>query len=594
MIGTLIRGRYEITELLSSSPVFDNYAAVDRTRGAEVCIRVVRMPFATEPEFVKALEQVVHQTRTLDHPNIAHVYELDEHEGAPFVACELIRGASLAERIARVAPFSPSVAVEMAIGICEALEHARAQGLPHGDLCSDHVLTTLDGRVAVIDFGLWQSYGASKSAGGIVLSRMAPYLAPEIIEGELPTYATDVYAVGVILFELLTGRLPFPGPTAAAVLAKHVNSPVPVVKELNAAVPEVLSQIVMKALSKEPLTRYSHCGSLVSDLRKLLDALRFGKQLSWPLSGGGDAVTGPKTFGEQKQEQKLGPAVHAATYKGEKKVAPRKQIKAIDREPDDVPLWFRALVFMFAGMAILAVAFYIFTNLSHAKVHKAPNLVGLNLNEAKSTLQKLNLKLSIIGEKYSEQYPIPQTVLSMDPWAETPIKEGQYIRVVLSLGSRVVEVPDLRGLSVYEAKTRIEAAGLEMDPTVCQKSDDDIPEGLVLNTEPGPAERVERGTAITLTVSTGRRRPRDEGVRAEELIPNTWSLSFKVAGSGAVMVRVEMTDARNETEVIYEEEKQGGDEVVLNQIRGYGKEAIFRIYFNDYLDTTVRRKGTEG
>lgn len=594
IVGEVVRVRYEITEELPSSAIFANYVARDRLHNTQVCLRFVKKPFSDEPEFVHVLCQVVEQTMQLDHPGIAKLYGIEEHDGKPFVICEFIRGSTLAERIRRLAPFSPSVACEIGIAIADALSYASERGIIHGDLCADHVIATLEGRTAVIDFGLWRCYGASQTAGAVVLSRMAPYLAPEVIEGGMPSQSSDVYALGVILFELLTGNFPFRGQTPAAILARHLSQPPPSVRAINPAIPPVLDAIVNKALAKNVVERYESSSQLLRDLRQLLDALRFGKKLTWPLEPEeGEEARTVKTYAEKKEEQKRAQVVFSNVPKTSTK--PESYPVAIRTtrlsEPDDVPFWLRAIVFAAAGAFVMFVIGWIIFNLTQRPIVEAPSLLGMPISQAKEQTKRLNLDVAELGSEYNERYPQPGTVIYQYPAAKTPMREGGIIQVRLSLGSRMVEVPDLRGLTVTEAKTRLEKIGLELDPITHQTPSRTISEGLIVSTDPAPHERVERGTEITVTVSSGEKkaeRRRD----VSELIENKFSLSFRVQESDEpVLVRVEMTDARGVEEVIFEEQRPGGSEIVLKDIPGYGKEATFRIYFNGFLDQTVRRRG---
>ncbi len=600
MIGELIRLRYEVLEQLPSSAIFDNFAARDKVRNCDVCLRMVRKPFSDEADFVQSLARLVAEVSKLEHPNIARVYEIDEHDYRPFVVCELVRGTTLAERIRRVAPLSPAVAVELTVGILEALESAASQGTLHGDLCSDHVLTTLDWRVSVIDFGLWQCYGASATAGAVVLSRMAPYLAPEIIEGEIPSGASDVYAVGVILFELLTGRAPFVGQTAAATLAKHSTQEPPNLRVLNPAVPKVLEEIVKKSLSKEKTARYQSASEMLSDLRQLLDALRFGRAISWPISESARAEESDsnvvKTYAEKKRDTKLGAAVHAATFIKKKPEKPKPKIEqrvsAASDPPPDVPTWMLAVFYTLIGIFVCGVGIWINYNLHAPRSVELPNLIGLSIVDGRKAAHDLHISLVESGRQLSDQYPQPETIVSMDPSPHTPVREGAEVHVILSAGSRMVEVPVLKGRTLTEARTVLESAGLKLDPSPRYESSRDTPAGQVIKQRPLGRDRVERGTKVTVTVSTGSIAP-TETSNPEDLMPNTFTITFKVKDSkDEVAVRIEMTDGKNERKVVFEEMVQPGT-TLTRTFEGYGKEASFDIYFDGYEDKTIVQKGND-
>lgn len=593
MIGKVLAGRYEVIEAISASPVFENYAGRDRYRGIDVCIRLLNLPFAKEDAFVVALKDVVSETSVLDHPNVAKVYEFNEHEGRPFVVCELIKGSNLVDRIRRVAPFSPPVACELVIGICEGLDHAAQRDIAHGDLCSDHVLATLEGRVAVVDFGLWKCYSKSATAAGVVLSRMAAYMAPEIIADDFPRPASDIYAVGVILFELLTGMLPFSGQTPGAILAKQQTLPPRSPRSVNAAVPTVLDEITLKCLAKEPSQRYASFTHLLADLRATRDAIRFGKQLAWPIqpqptqeAGAQPATSLPwATSGTAPPTSE--PVAAAAPAAKLVKPPKARRVKKV-REPadDDVPLWFRSIVYLLMGMAAMFVIGWMVMNATKKREIQLPNLIGMTVAEARQRAASTGFRVEVSDEIYNEKFPQPDTIIEMQPDARTPIREGAVVRVVKSLGSKRTDVPDLRGLSVDEAKSRLLASGLVVGQ-IREVASDGIDQGMVAQTEPKRGERVDRKTTVDILISGNDEPP----PRASEQ-PNTWTLRFEVKNSEEpVLVRVDMTDGSRKKRTVFEEARSGGDYVELLDIEGVGANATFRIYFDDYLFRTIRREG---
>jgi len=593
VIGNILAGRYEVMEAISASPIFENYVARDRYRGIDVCLRLLNLPFAREEAFVNALKDVVAETTVLDHPNVAKVYEFAEDSGRPFVVCELIKGSNLVDRIRRVAPFSPPVACELVIGICEGLDHAAQRDIAHGDLCSDHVLATLEGRVAVVDFGLWKCYSKSATAAGVVLSRMAAYMAPEIIDDEFPKPTSDVYAVGVILFELLTGMLPFSGQTPGAILAKQQTLPPRSPRSVNAAVPNVLDEITLKCLAKSPAQRYQTFTQLLVDLRATRDAIRFGKPLSWPINQPSEAATTAPTTtlpwatsGTAPTAAAPEPEVSAAVATSARPPKAKRVKKVREPADDDVPLWFRSVVILLAGMAAMFVVGWMIMNATKKREIQLPNLVGMTVAEARERGASTGFRVEVTDEVYSEKFPQPDTIIEMRPDARTPIREGAKIRVIKSLGSKRTDVPDLRGVSVEEARSRLEAAGL-VPGAVREISSEEVDKGLVAQTEPKRGERVERKTTVDILVSGN-----DEPTPDASERPNTWTLRFEVKNSDEpVLVRVDMTDGSREKRTVFEEVRPGGDYVELLDIEGVGDRATFRIYFDDYHFRTIRRDG---
>lgn len=574
MIGTVLRLRYEILEELPSSPIFENFVAKDLTRDVEVCIRVIRQPFASEPEFIAELAAVIEKTKPLLHRNIARIFGMEEDGGKYFVVGEYVRGVPLAERIQRLAPFSPSVSCEIAAGIAEALEYASEAGIAHGDLCAEHVLYRSDGSVTVLDFGLWQCYGASESAPGVVLARMAPYLAPEIIEGGMPTPSSDVYALGVILFELLTGQRPFSGPTPLSILDKHREAPVPDVRMFNPSIPVALGAIVSRALAKQPAERYASASEMLADLEAVLEALRFGKRI---------------------ELQKPAPPVAASSLPRKETAgaqAGRHDRKVKQPRDDDVPAWLRALMYMLGGMALLIVGAVVYTQFTKKPRVVVPNLVGMPLQEARTTAQQVHLRVEIEGEEFSDEYPEPQTVIRVSPAPGTPVYEDSTLRLVISMGSSRVDVPDLRGLTLPEARRQLDAVNLRIGDQVRYQQSTRYERGRIIYTTPGPGERTQRGSSVEVVISSGREQPDMPFGRTDELTPSRFRLSFRVPEKeGSVLVRVEMIDARGEPQVIFEESREAGEEITLDNIEGFGEKATFRIYYDNELDAEVIKRG---
>jgi serine/threonine-protein kinase len=569
MIGDVISNRYELLEKISSSPIFDSYLARDKFRTAEVCIRFVNEPFSSQTGFIQALAAVTERAALLDHPNIARVYGMGDYQGRPYLICEALKGSSLVERIRRIAPFSPPVACEIGIGICDALDYAASRGMPHGDLCADHVLTNLEGHVAVIDFGLWESYGKSSSAGAMVLPRMAPYLAPEVIQGQNPDPCSDVYALGVILFELLTGSLPFSGPSPGAILEKHATLPPPSTRTLNPAVPSFLDHVASKAMAKNPDERYQSAKELKTDLESLKDALRFGKQLQWQ-GGAAETATTPAAAAEQSQ--------------------PRRARRP--RVEDDVPAWLRNTVYVLGGMALALVLGWIALNLTKKKEIELPNLVGLTVAEARQKAKAVGVNLVVDSEQYNEKFPQPDTIVSTDPGPRTHVRAGTEVRATRSLGSVYLNVPDLRGVPLDEAKRRLQAAGFRLSDKIKEEPSSTIQPGMVIETSPGRGQRVSRNAAISIVVSQTSGKEGAANSQDPDEMPNTWTLRFRVKDSADfVSVRVEMTDEADDDRVIFEEPRAGGDYVELPDIEGTGRRATFRIYFDDRLAQTRRLEG---
>lgn len=579
MIGQVLRIRYELVQSVHDGPIFALYTARDRVQNRDVHVRVLKEPFAHEPDFVEALKKAVHKTVNLQHPGLERIWEVDEDEQTVFMVGDATNGAALTERIKKLAPFSVPVSVGTAIGICEALSAVHSSFQVHGDLGPHNICVTPEGEARVQMAGIWEAYSASATAGAVVLPQLAPYLAPEISKGGMPSPASDVYAVGVILFELLAGRKPYIADHSVAVAMMHATEPTPEVRTLNPSVPVALNEIVKKAMAKEPEQRYRSAGDLLSDLRMVRDALRFGRSLTWPLQAGApEAEVGAKA---------VAPAASAKPGKGGKKDSDI-WIDDFDEPPADIPTWLKMTMVFFGSLVVFMVGGWILFNLSKPKMVTVPVLSRLTLTDAEARLKSLKLSMRVNQRQASDQFAA-DTVISSTPVAGSKVYEGNTVGVVVSAGSPFVEVPDLRGLTADRAKVMLDTIGLRLDDRINQVRDRDIEEGQIVAQTPERGNRVERGTRVRITISSGRNRPEPEPNPTQKYL---YTVSIRLTDVlESVNLRVDLTDDRG-TRTVHES-MQGPEDQVEITAEGYGKEVVFRIFYDGQLVKQLTKRADE-
>jgi len=570
LIGSILRIRYEITEELADGPIFTTYVANDRVQGREVTIRVFKQPFSSEPEFIEAVRRVVAKYSGVYSNGIEAMIEVDDHEGQPFLISEYSKGTSLEERILKLAPFSVSVAVSTAISICEGLSGLHQRNVAHGDVSAANIVMLPDGQCRLQLAGLWETFSASRTAGSVALPAMAAYLSPEISAGGMPSAQGDVYAVGILLYQLLSGRLPYSADTAVAMALKHATSGVPSVKIFNNAVPAALDEIVKRSMAKEPEVRYKDASELLSDLRILQDGLRFGRTLNWPLK-------------QPQVEEKQPVAPKMSAIREPEKTEKKKK----EKEPRDVPVWLLVMIAFFGAIVLALVGVYVVFNVSQPKLVTVPNVKGSKISEARKTLEGMKLKLRVSGQEENEQYP-PDTVLELNPPPGRKLHEGATVSVRISSGSRLVEVPDLKGATVDKAKAMLEGLNLHLDGQVDQAPDPAADAGTIISQSPAAREKIARYSPVKVTISSGRsggEAPRNDENEKQYL----YNLTIKLSGiNSAVTLKVDIQDSHG-TRTIYEQ-MHDAEETVQVPAQGYGKEATFRIYYDDQLVKEIKKK----
>lgn len=603
MIGSLLRSRYELTGLITDGPIFAGYSARDRLTGRDVCVRVVKQPFAAEDAFIQVLSKAVVKHSAVHSAGVEALNEVDSDEGMAFVVGELTRGPSLTDRVRKLAPFSVPVSVATGISICQALDSVHRLGFVHGDLQSSNITVLADGDVKLQLTGIWEAYSASPTAGGIVMAGMAPYMAPEISAGGMPTARSDVYAVGILLFELLTGRKPYTSENPVTTVIQHTNVPTPSVRSINPSTPVVLDEIVRKAMSKDPRERYASAGELLSDLRILQDALRFGRHLSWPLRGG--ASVAPKPAAPQ---QPVTPKMGA--------VRDAEQIRE-PRPERDVPVWMVVAAFMLLAVVLSLLGVWGVFNLSKPRLISVPNVRGLSASEARSVLETQHLRMQVAAREPSDQVEMDR-VIDVDPEPNSKVKEGGIVMVTISAGSRVVEVPDLTGDTLDGVKTILGNLNLTLDPNTGSAWDPSRPEKVVVKQQPAPQTKVDRSSVVkvflndpdgpplnppkpaeqppaeqqpaaqkpaaTEPAAPNAAQTQDAGPPAATAMPaggktNDYAVTIKLSNvTQATQVRLDITDDDG-TRTVLDELHEPGDKIKVST-EGTGAQVVFTLYYD--------------
>jgi len=565
MIGTVLRIRYELTQLVSEGPIFNAYLARDRVEGREVCVRVLQSGLAPEKELTRRLFSVVMKYSGIRSPNLEALLEVDEDQGSTFLVSEFTRGITLAERIKKLAPFSVPVSIATLISMCDALSLLHATGLCHGDLRPENVMVLVDGQVRLQLAGVWESYSASAHSGALILPYMAPYLAPEISAGGMPTPTSDVYAAGIMLFELISGRLPYNGDTPVAMAIKHATAAVPSVRMYNPAVPMVLDEIIKKAMAKEPSDRYRSAAELLQDLRIMQDALRFGRSLTWPIQNT-VVVAAP-------DEAPIAPRMSAIREKPE----PAGKKPRRERERGDVPPWMFMLILLFGGFLAAMVFAWIYNFGHKAKEVRVPKIVGMKIVEAGNLLKDTGLTMKIIGPPLPGK--IADMVVDQIPGSGEKVREGTTIIVHKSAGPESVSVPRIIGMTADAAKTFLERSDLKLDESYGKANHPGEAEDTILEQNPPEYSAVPKGTKVHVVVQSDNVPVQQPPAPGDENIQAKYRLKVRLTGiHETVDVRIAIVDARGSRDVLTQRGRP--DENIDVTAIGFGKQVTFQVFYN--------------
>jgi len=463
--GTLIDNRYRVLAKIGSGGMADVYLAEDELLGRRVAVKVLQERFVGDAEFVERFRREASAAASLSHPNVVAIFDRGSWDGTYYIAMEYVAGRTLKELIREQGPLDPPRAIEIAIQVLRAAAYAHRHGVIHRDLKPHNIILGEEGRVAVTDFGIAHAGGGDITHTGSIMGT-AQYLSPEQAQGTPVSEASDIYAVGILLYELLTGTVPFQGDSPVAVALQHLSTAPRPPSELNPAVDPQLDQVVLKALAKDPNDRYTTAD-------RFIDAL--------------EAVRG-RHNGAAGQQAGIDQMDTASFYPPAPLVVPPEPGASRRRWP-----WAVGALLVGGGIAAAVLL------LVGAKGKVAvPSLVGQSQASAVQELRQLDL-VGIAAPAPSAAPP--GTVIAQRPRPGTLVDRGSDIYITVSTGAQTALIPKVAGLPERKAVALLQGAGFK--PLVSMEASSQRPAGQVIATNPPEAVEAQRGTTVVLYVSSG-------------------------------------------------------------------------------------------
>jgi serine/threonine protein kinase len=478
LINRTLDNRYTILERVGGGGMADVYRAHDKLLDRSVAVKVLRAQFTDDEEFVTRFRREAQAAARLSHPNIVNIYDVGRDGDSYYIVMEYISGETLKDRIVREGPLPVETAVRVALEIAEALEHAHQNNIVHCDIKPHNILMTRTGRVKVTDFGIARAVtSATMTQTGTIIGSVH-YFSPEQARGAPVSAKSDIYSLGAVMYEMLTGVVPFTGETPISIAIKHLQDDPQPLRELNPSVPPILEALVLKAMAKNPEQRFTDIGALIADLRSAQHFLRDDHTRRLAKEDFPTQVLPRVALPEEPAEE--GGQDGPPPGQGRKRT------------------WLWALLGLLAlGFAVGAfLAFGKFWSLNEVVV---PNVVGKQVDTARNILLSNNLRVSVT-DSYNEKVAADY-VISQNPEAGATVKEQRTVTIVVSKGAEITVVPDVRGLNRREAELQIKNAGLTLGRVDEQYAD--RPADTVVNQNPRPPAQVSKGTPVDLTVSKG-------------------------------------------------------------------------------------------
>jgi serine/threonine-protein kinase len=486
--GDIFDGRYRILGRIGGGGMANVYLAEDNTLGRRVAIKMLHRRFVEDAKFVERFRREAKAAAGLNHPNIVGVYDWGQVGAENYIVMEYVEGETLKELVRRRDRLSGGEAVAIALELLAAVGAAHNNGVIHRDIKSQNILIDRAGRVKVADFGIAQAGDPGMTEVGSILGT-AQYLAPEQARGEAVDERSDLYSVGVVLYEMLTGRVPFKGDSAVTVALKHVNELPPEPAGLVPGLPYSLNQIVLKALAKDPNRRYGSAAEFAADLR----AAQAGGPLRAATFDAADErtqIVAPMAIPGEQATRVMSVARGTAPVRGRNGAAAQQPRR---RRP---PVW--VFLVILAVLAALAAGGVLIYNAAFGSSKGVPGVVGLSAQAA-------NDKLTLAGYKVTPHRAFSDKaaggiVYDQQPKAGTALRSGAIVDIWVSKGSTTVALKDLTGLSAAEVADYLTSNGLIGDRRGGRSAT--VTQGQVYRQSPPPGD-VKRGSTVVYYVSGG-------------------------------------------------------------------------------------------
>ena len=499
MIQRILARRYELQELIGGGGMADVYKAQDKLLDRAVAVKILHQQYANDAEFVEKFRREATAAAKLAHPNIVNIYDVGEDGGSQYIVMEYVSGPTLKEVIQQKGCLEPIEAVRIAKEIASALESAHRNNLVHCDIKPHNILVMPDGHIKVTDFGIARAVSASTMTYSGSVMGSVHYFSPEQAKGTVITTKSDVYSLGVVLYEMLTGKLPFNGETSVSIALKHLQEEPVSIRQINPSIPPVLEAIVQKAMSKDPADRPSST-ELYADLNQ-------AKAMLTDRGASQEAVSNdpfatrmipritPEMMAEQRSER---PA--------NKPIGSREDYQP-QYQPQEEKSIFKSKSFIAVLVGILLMGFFVGSFLSFGKFWSSaeinvPDVVGKSSVVAQQILEDKNLRVKIV-EANDDSVPAGQ-VVSQYPEAGAKVKEQRLVTITVSKGGQELTMPDLKSMSRSNAEEKLKKMGLKLGAVFEENSKE--PAGTVINQDPRSGSKITKGQTVDITVSLGEKK----------------------------------------------------------------------------------------
>ena len=488
--GQKINDRYQIIRTIGEGGMANVYLAYDTILNRNVAVKILRGDLAHDEKFVRRFKREAISASSLTHPNIVEMYDVGEDNGDNFIVMEYIDGRTLKSLVKKRGSLTLPEVIDIMLQLTSAIACAHESYIIHRDIKPQNVMILDDGRVKITDFGIAIASNAADLTQTNSVMGSVHYLPPEQANGEGATIKSDIYSLGILMYELLTGSVPFKGDNAVEIALKQLKEPIPSVREYNSEIPQSIENIVLKACAKNPKNRYESVKEMHEDLKTSLSRER------------NDELKLSYMYPEHDiDETKIMPDL-SRSKKSEEVSKELDKIEKTDKKMN-IALWITGgICAIFAFLVCLFVLIIPYFN--NMKEVQIPNVSGMTIEEAETELRNLGLEVDLEYKEENHEELEEGLVIRTSPSKGSNAKVGKVVKLIVSIGSNKVLIEDYTGKNYYEIKGMLEAKGIKVEEPnkkeVEEKEDETIDADTILEQSVKAGEKLEKGDSITLTI----------------------------------------------------------------------------------------------
>jgi eukaryotic-like serine/threonine-protein kinase len=492
MIGKRLNGRYKVINSIGGGGMANVYLARDMILDRDVAVKVLRPDFSDDEDFIRRFHREAQAATSLNHPNIVSIYDVGEEDNIFYIVMEYIDGTTLKQYIQRHGPLSNEEVVNIMIQLTSALEHAHDNHIVHRDIKPHNILIDENGIVKVTDFGIAVALSSTNITQTNSFLGSVHYLSPEQARGGMATKKSDIYSLGIVLFELITGRLPFFGESAVSIALKHLQNDTPSPKRWNPDVPQSIENIILKSTAKDPFHRYDTVDAMEDDLRTSLNPNRLNEApFKTPQLDGEVTKAIPIITNDQILQETGNTIVHPEAKKGTSTSQKKNNGKK-------VAIWVISIFFLLAMAGVASIT--VIPSFLLPEDIEVPDVTGKDYGAAYKELDAAGFKIGEIKE-ISDEVVAEGHVVKTDPKAGETVKEGSVIAIYRSRGKEKEEIINYIGQNYDEVKKLIDGKYKSITENYLTSSEK--PPGEILEQSPKSGKYVLEDTDIIFWISKG-------------------------------------------------------------------------------------------